>query len=43
MVVEGKLQGADLFTHTLPLEEAPYGYSIFNKKEDGCLKVMLKP
>lgn len=43
MVVSGKLRGDDLFTHKLPLEEAPYGYSIFNKKEDGCLKVMLKP
>ena len=43
MVVDGKLKGADLFTHTLPLEEAPYAYSIFNKKEDGCVKVLLKP
>ena len=43
MVQSGKLRGDDLFTHTLPLEEAPYAYSIFNKKEDGCLKVLLKP
>ena len=33
----------DLTTHRLPLEEAPYGYEIFKKKEDGCIKVVLKP
>jgi len=27
----------------LPLEEAPRGYEIFNNKEDGCIKVVLKP
>ena len=29
----------DLATHLLPLEEAPHGYEIFQKKEDGCVKV----
>ena len=33
----------DLVTHRLPLEEAPHGYDIFKKKEDGCVKVVLKP
>jgi len=33
----------DLVTHRLPLEEAPHGYDIFKKKEDGCIKVVLKP
>jgi threonine dehydrogenase-like Zn-dependent dehydrogenase len=33
----------DLTTHRLPLEEAPHGYEIFKKKEDGCIKVVLKP
>ncbi|WP_250030841.1 zinc-dependent alcohol dehydrogenase [Paractinoplanes maris] len=33
----------DLTTHRLPLEEAPHGYDIFKKKEDGCIKVVLKP
>ncbi|HUR69243.1 MAG TPA: alcohol dehydrogenase catalytic domain-containing protein [Candidatus Thermoplasmatota archaeon] len=42
-VVAGKLRGDDLFTHTFALEEAPYAYSIFNKKEEGCVKVLLKP
>ncbi|MDQ3956666.1 MAG: glutathione-dependent formaldehyde dehydrogenase [Actinomycetota bacterium] len=30
-------------THQLPLEEAPQGYEIFQKKEDNAIKVLLKP
>jgi threonine dehydrogenase-like Zn-dependent dehydrogenase len=33
----------DLVTHRLPLEQAPHGYEIFQKKEDGAIKVMLEP
>jgi threonine dehydrogenase-like Zn-dependent dehydrogenase len=33
----------DLATHRLPLEEAPHGYDIFQRKEDGCIKVVLQP
>ncbi|MEU4689400.1 zinc-dependent alcohol dehydrogenase [Actinoplanes sp. NPDC023714] len=33
----------DLVTHRVPLEEAPHAYDIFKKKEDGCIKVVLKP
>jgi threonine dehydrogenase-like Zn-dependent dehydrogenase len=33
----------DLVTHRLPLEQAPHAYDIFKKKEDGCIKVVLKP
>jgi threonine dehydrogenase-like Zn-dependent dehydrogenase len=33
----------DLVTHRLPLEQAPHAYEIFKKKEDGCVKVVLKP
>ncbi|WP_445258973.1 zinc-dependent alcohol dehydrogenase [Nocardioides aurantiacus] len=33
----------DLTTHHLPLEQAPHGYDIFQKKQDGCIKVVLKP
>ncbi len=34
---------ADLRTHRLPLEEAPTAYSLFQRKEDGCIKVVLDP
>jgi threonine dehydrogenase-like Zn-dependent dehydrogenase len=30
-------------THQLPLDEAPRGYDMFQKKADGCVKVLLKP
>ncbi len=33
----------DLTTHRLPLSEAPGAYEMFQKKEDGCVKVVLEP
>jgi threonine dehydrogenase-like Zn-dependent dehydrogenase len=33
----------DLVTHRLPLEQAAHGYEMFKNKEDGCVKVVLKP
>jgi threonine dehydrogenase-like Zn-dependent dehydrogenase len=32
-----------LATHHLALEDAAHGYDIFQRKEDGCLKVVLTP
>ena len=32
-----------LATHRLPLSEAPGAYEMFQKKQDGCIKVVLKP
>ena len=33
----------DLVTHRAPLAEAPRLYELFQKKEDGCIKVVLTP
>jgi threonine dehydrogenase-like Zn-dependent dehydrogenase len=33
----------DLVTHRLPLDEAPAAYDMFQRKEDGCVKVVLTP
>ncbi len=33
----------DLATHKLPLDDAPHAYEIFQKKEDGAIKYVLKP
>jgi threonine dehydrogenase-like Zn-dependent dehydrogenase len=33
----------DLATHKLPLDQAPYAYEIFQKKEDGAVKILLEP
>ena len=42
-VVEGKVKLDDVITHRLPLTEISHGYSIFKKKEDNCVKVVLDP
>jgi threonine dehydrogenase-like Zn-dependent dehydrogenase len=33
----------DFATHRLPLEEAPRAYEMFQKKQDGAIKVLLQP
>jgi threonine dehydrogenase-like Zn-dependent dehydrogenase len=33
----------DLATHVLPLDQAPHGYDIFQRKVDDCIKVVLTP
>jgi threonine dehydrogenase-like Zn-dependent dehydrogenase len=40
---EDPLGTEDLVTHRIPLEQAPHGYEIFQKKQDGAIKVMLQP
>lgn len=42
-VTEGKVNLDDIITHRLPLSEIAHGYSIFKKKEDNCVKVVLDP
>jgi threonine dehydrogenase-like Zn-dependent dehydrogenase len=32
-----------LATHRLPLDEAPHAYEIFQKKQDGAIKILLQP
>jgi threonine dehydrogenase-like Zn-dependent dehydrogenase len=34
---------ADMATHHLPLTEGPAAYAMFQKKQDGCIKVVLRP
>jgi threonine dehydrogenase-like Zn-dependent dehydrogenase len=42
-VQEGKVKLDDIITHRLPLSEVAHAYSIFKKKEDNCVKVVLTP
>ena len=39
----GEIDPSFLITHTAPLEQAPQMYEKFRDKEDGCVKVVLKP
>jgi threonine dehydrogenase-like Zn-dependent dehydrogenase len=43
MIEEGKFDPSFVITHRLTLEDAPHAYKIFKKKEDGCIKVVMKP
>ncbi len=43
MIKEGKIDPSFVVTHRLELDDAPHGYDIFRKKEDGCIKVVMKP
>ena len=40
---EDPLGVEDLKTHEMPLDDAPLGYEIFQKKQDGAIKIVLKP
>ena len=41
---DGDPLGVDDFaTHHLPLDEAPRAYEMFQRKEDGAIKVVLTP
>lgn len=43
LIAEGKVDPSDIITHVLPLDKAKHGYEIFDTKQDGCIKVVLKP
>ncbi len=44
LVVDDDVLGVeDLATHKVPLEEASHMYEVFQKKDDDCIKVVLKP
>ncbi|WP_312079101.1 zinc-dependent alcohol dehydrogenase [Chryseobacterium sp.] len=42
-VENGEVRLDDIITHRLSLKDVAKGYEIFDKKEDGCVKVILDP
>jgi len=40
LIKERKFDATDIITHTLKLEDGVHGYSIFDNKEDGCIKIV---
>jgi threonine dehydrogenase-like Zn-dependent dehydrogenase len=42
MIENGDIDPSFVVTHILSLDEAPKGYDMFNNKNDGCIKVVLK-
>jgi threonine dehydrogenase-like Zn-dependent dehydrogenase len=43
MIQKGKIDPSFVITHRLTLDDAPGAYKTFRDKEDGCIKVVLKP
>jgi threonine dehydrogenase-like Zn-dependent dehydrogenase len=42
-IEEGQIDPSFVVTHTVSLEEGPEMYKTFRDKEDGCIKVVMKP
>jgi threonine dehydrogenase-like Zn-dependent dehydrogenase len=42
-IQQGEIDPSVIITHRLSLDDAPYGYEIFKKKQNDCIKVVLKP
>jgi len=41
-IEKGRFDPTFIWTHTMPLERAEEAYRIFDQKDDGCIKIMLK-
>jgi threonine dehydrogenase-like Zn-dependent dehydrogenase len=42
-IENGEIDPSFIITHHMRLEDAPHGYDIFLRKQDECVKVVLKP
>jgi threonine dehydrogenase-like Zn-dependent dehydrogenase len=42
-IERGEIDPSFVITHTVPLEQGPEYYKTFRDKQDGCIKVVLKP
>ncbi len=42
-IENGEIDPSFVVTHEIPLSEAPEAYELFKNKQDGCIKVVLKP
>jgi threonine dehydrogenase-like Zn-dependent dehydrogenase len=42
-IQKGEIDPSFVITHKLPLAEGPAAYKVFRDKQDGCIKVVLKP
>jgi threonine dehydrogenase-like Zn-dependent dehydrogenase len=42
-IEKGEIDPSFVVTHRMRLEDAPHAYQMFRDKEDGCVKVVLRP
>jgi len=42
-IQRGDIDPSFVITHRLPIDQAPHAYRVFRDKQEGCIKVVLKP
>lgn len=42
-IMNGDIDPSFVVTHRMKLAEAPKGFDMFNRKKDGCLKIVMTP
>jgi threonine dehydrogenase-like Zn-dependent dehydrogenase len=42
-IEQGEIDSSFVISHHLALEDAPYAYRLFNKKQDSCVKIVMDP
>ncbi len=42
-IINGDIDPSFVVTHRMKLSDAPHGFDIFNRKEDGCIKIVMTP
>ncbi|GAB7025510.1 zinc-dependent alcohol dehydrogenase [Geotalea toluenoxydans] len=43
LIETGEIDSSFLITHRMSLNDAPMGYELFDRKQDGCVKIVLRP
>ena len=43
LIRDGQIDPSFVFTHTRSLEQGPEMYKTFRDKQDGCIKIVLRP
>jgi threonine dehydrogenase-like Zn-dependent dehydrogenase len=42
-IVNGEIDPSFVITHRMTLKDAPEGFAKFRNKEDGCIKIVMRP
>jgi threonine dehydrogenase-like Zn-dependent dehydrogenase len=42
-IAAGEISTEHLATHVLPLDQGPWGYTMFKNKDDGCVRAVFQP
>ena len=42
-IANGDIDPRFVVTHRMKLDEAPHGFDIFNRKLEGCIKIVMTP